>query len=214
MNAIKCIVICILSLIIVKYSYANKYSYDKLALNVQTNLHTAIINPANTSIAFNDKDQHTDWVNEMSKRLQKWIPNELIRKRILMITKYEAERSGLDPQLVLSVITVESKFNKYAISKAGAMGFMQVMPFWIKEIGVKNQNLLDTQTNIRYGCTILKHYIELEHGNIYYALGRYNGSRGKNTYPTLVLNAYQKYWQPQHKSLINDNISYQTYASR
>ncbi|MBP9742570.1 MAG: transglycosylase SLT domain-containing protein [Burkholderiales bacterium] len=214
MNAIKFIVTCILSLIIVKYSYANQYNYDKLALNVQTNLHTAIINPANTNIAFNDKDPHTDWVNEMSNRLQKWIPNELIRKRILMITKYEAERSGLDPQLVLSVITVESKFNKYAISKAGAVGFMQVMPFWIKEIGVKNQNLLDTQTNIRYGCTILKHYIELEHGNIYYALGRYNGSRGKNTYPALVLNAYQKYWQTQHRSLINDNISYQTYALR
>ncbi|MDQ5920569.1 MAG: hypothetical protein QG673_625 [Pseudomonadota bacterium] len=217
MNNVKLIIIFILSIIVCQYSYASKQhnnTNDKLALAVQTDLHTAIINPINTEINFNKQKQQQLWVDEMSKRLQKWIPNEIIRKRILMITQYEAARSGLDPQLVLSVITVESKFNKYAISKTGALGFMQVMPFWVKEIGARDHNLLDAQTNIRYGCTILKHYMELEHGNLYYALGRYNGSRGKNTYPNLVLNAYNKYWQPARSATITDNISYQRYASR
>lgn len=216
MNKIKLVFIFILSIVICQYAYASKQhnnANEKLALAVQTNLHTAIINPINTEINFNKKQQL--WVDEMSKRLQKWIPNEIIRKRILMITQYEAARSGLDPQLVLSVITVESKFNKYAISKTGAVGFMQIMPFWVKQIGAKDHNLLDAQTNIRYGCTILKHYMELEHGNLYYALGRYNGSRGKNTYPNLVLNAYNKYWQPvQSATPISNDISYQQYALR
>mgnify|MGYP001610496015 CR=1 FL=1 len=109
-------------------------------------------------------------------------------------TTYEAVRAGLDPQLVLSVIQVESSFKKYAVSTAGARGYMQVMPFWAREIGVSDHNLFHLRTNLRYGCTILRHYLDIEKGNYFRALGRYNGSLGQPDYPDLVMSAWHGTW--------------------
>ena len=111
---------------------------------------------------------------------------------------YEATRAGLDPQLVLGVIQVESRFHKYAVSSAGARGYMQVMPFWVDTIGLADQNLFNLRTNLRYGCTILRHYLDIEHGDVYRALGRYNGSLGKAEYPNMVWRAWQRIWDYEH----------------
>jgi soluble lytic murein transglycosylase-like protein len=108
---------------------------------------------------------------------------------------YEATRAGLDPQLVLSVIQVESNFRKYAVSTAGARGYMQVMPFWVDLIGTKDHNLFHLRTNLRYGCLILRHYLDIEHGNLTRALGRYNGSLGQSWYPDMVQKAWKSDWQ-------------------
>ena len=108
--------------------------------------------------------------------------------------QYEATRAGLDPQLVLGLIQVESGFNKYAISPVGARGLMQVMPFWVRSIGTPAHNLFELTTNLRYGCTILRHYIDIEGGNLFRALGRYNGSLGQATYPNLVVGAWKRHW--------------------
>ncbi|HSF71425.1 MAG TPA: lytic transglycosylase domain-containing protein, partial [Methylotenera sp.] len=98
------------------------------------------------------------------------------------------------PQMVLGLIHVESAFKKYAVSSVGARGYMQVMPFWVKSIGTPDQNLFHLKLNLRYGCTILRHYIDIERGDLYRALGRYNGSLGKPQYPNLVLGAWRKHW--------------------
>ncbi|HQR51299.1 MAG TPA: lytic transglycosylase domain-containing protein, partial [Methylophilaceae bacterium] len=112
----------------------------------------------------------------------------------LKTVHYEATRAGLDPQLVLGLIQVESGFNKYAVSTVGARGFMQVMPFWVKSIGAPGQNLFHLRANLRYGCTILRHYLDIENGDLYRALGRYNGSVGKPEYPNLVVGAWKRHW--------------------
>jgi soluble lytic murein transglycosylase-like protein len=108
--------------------------------------------------------------------------------------RYEAMRAGLDPHLVLAVIDVESKFRKYAVSNAGARGLMQVMPFWVDQIGEKGQDLFQERTNLRYGCTILRFYLDRERGNLVNALARYNGSLGRAEYPARVLAALQQRW--------------------
>lgn len=123
----------------------------------------------------------------MSQRLQKRIPDKSDREDLLISVQYEATRAGLDPQLVLSLMQVESAFNKYAVSRVGARGYMQVMPFWAKTIGNPDHNLFDLGLNLRYGCTILRHYLDIEHGNLFRALGRYNGSLSKSKYPNLVI---------------------------
>ena len=130
----------------------------------------------------------------MSRRLQKRIPDEAYRADFLKTVHYEAKRAGLDPLMVLGLIEVEAGFRKYAVSRVGARGYMQVMPFWVKEIGEREDNLFHLRTNLRYGCTILRHYIDKEKGNLYRALGRYNGSLGRPEYPNLVRAAWRKYW--------------------
>jgi len=120
--------------------------------------------------------QAADWIANMSQRLEKFIPDWRERIGLLRVVHYEATRAGIDPQLALAIIEVESHFNRYAVSKVGAIGYMQVMPFWIKEIGNKNDNLFHIQTNIRYGCTILRYYLDREKGHLAKALGRYNGT--------------------------------------
>lgn len=181
--------------IVANSAVAGNQHQERLAADVQASLHSAIINPIQPHLVFPTKAQADAWLNEMSNRLKKWVVDEFMRKRLLTIIQYEAVRAGLDPQMVLSVITVESRFNKYAISPVGALGIMQVMPFWVKQIGAPGQDLLEVRTNIRFGCTILRHYLQIEHGDLYYALGRYNGSRGQSTYPNLVFAAYNQYWQ-------------------
>jgi soluble lytic murein transglycosylase-like protein len=135
------------------------------------------------------------WFAEMSGRLRKRLPDDLVRTEFLESAWYESTRAGLDPGLVLGLIQVESAYRKYAISLAGARGYMQVMPFWTKIIGDSNRRaLFDMQTNLRFGCSILRMYIDMEGGNLYLALGRYNGSRGRPEYPNAVLAAWKK-WQ-------------------
>ena len=135
-----------------------------------------------------------DWLSEMSRRLEKRIPDRESRLEFLRAVHYEATRAGLDPQLVLGLIQVESGFKKYSVSSAGARGFMQVMPFWIKVIGRNDDNLFHLRTNLRYGCTILRHYLDIEQGDLYRALGRYNGSLGKAEYPNRVRGAWHTQW--------------------
>jgi soluble lytic murein transglycosylase-like protein len=130
----------------------------------------------------------------MSGRLAKRMPNQENRLEFLRAVHYEAKRAGLDPQLVLGLIQVESGFKKYAVSSAGARGYMQVMPFWVKLIGGRSDNLFHLRMNLRYGCTILKHYLDIEKGDLFRALGRYNGSLGRAEYPDAVRAAWERYW--------------------
>lgn len=183
-----------------------------LAPDVQVKLHSNIINSVQPHLVFDKQEQADAWLDDMSNRLKKWVPDNFLRNRYLTIIQYEAARAGLDPQIILAIITIESKFNKYAISNAGARGMMQVMPFWQKQIGTSSQNLFDTETNIRYGCTILRYYLQLENGNLYRALAKYNGSNGKTWYPVMVMNAYNTYWQPYPVvELKNGKIKYINY---
>jgi len=121
------------------------------------------------------------------------------RVSFLRTVHFEATRAGLDPQLVLAVIQVESGFRKYAVSRSGARGYMQVMPFWTGLIGQKGHNLFNLRTNLRYGCVILKFYLDQEKGNLFRALARYNGSAGKSDYPNLVISAWRGAWHYQGK---------------
>jgi soluble lytic murein transglycosylase-like protein len=133
------------------------------------------------------------WIYNQSRRIAPWVGDEERARTLLHLVNYEARRAGLDPYLVLAVIDVESHFHKYAVSRAGARGLMQVMPFWVKEIGAPSQSLFHERTNLRYGCAILRMYIDMEAGNLYLALGRYNGSRGRPEYPNAVLAAWKKW---------------------
>jgi soluble lytic murein transglycosylase-like protein len=133
------------------------------------------------------------WVDDMSRRIASRISDPVTRRELLETVHYEAARAGLDPQLVLAVIHHESGFRKYAVSTAGARGYMQVMPFWVKQIGSGGQNLFSLRTNLRYGCTILRFYLDRENGDYYRALGRYNGSLGRPEYPTAVMAAMSRY---------------------
>ena len=135
------------------------------------------------------------WLNEMSSRLARFVADEYGRKRLLTNIQYESARAGLDTQLILGLIEVESAFRQYAISAVGARGLMQVMPFWQRHIGTPEHNLFDVRTNLRYGCTILRHYRNVERGNMTRALARYNGSLGRSTYSDAVIGAWQRRWQ-------------------
>lgn len=136
-----------------------------------------------------------DWLETMSKRLRARKADDITRLDFLRTLDYEATRAGLDRQMVLGLVQVESAFRKYAISSAGARGYMQVMPFWTKVIGDGDaRRLFDMRANLRYGCVILRHYIDLEQGNLFLALGRYNGSRGRREYPDAVIAAWKSHW--------------------
>ena len=133
------------------------------------------------------------WIDDISRRLKDRIPDEGERRDLLATVHYESIRAGLDPQLVIGVMHHESGFRKYAMSTAGARGYMQVMPFWVRLIGNADQNLFALRVNLRYGCTILRYYLDAENGDYFRALGRYNGSLGSGEYPSAVLAAMQKY---------------------
>lgn len=133
------------------------------------------------------------WIADTSPRLVQRIPDAAERRDLLATVHYEATRAGLDPQLVLGVMHHESGFKKYAVSIADARGYMQVMPFWTKVIGGPEHNLFHLRTNLRYGCVILRHYLDRESGDLFRALGRYNGSLGRSEYPTAVAGAMRRY---------------------
>lgn len=152
----------------------------------------------NDATSFGDRFDAEVWLVDMSSRLQRWIKDPEQRLALLKMVHAEATRAELEPELVLSVIHVESAFDRFAISVVGAQGLMQVMPFWKNEIGRPDDNLTHVATNLRYGCTILKHYLDKEKGNLIRALGRYNGSLGKTKYPSKVLRFWEKYWFVKH----------------
>ncbi len=172
--------------------------YEPLSASVQASLHRAVSDQPASEVAFSSLQEGALWLDHMSPRLERKIPDEHERLAFLKTVHYEASRAGLEPELVLGVIEVESNFRKYAVSRAGARGYMQVMPFWVKLIGNENTSLFHLRTNLRYGCTILRHYLDIERGNLYRALGRYNGSLGHPHYPNLVLAAWRGKWS--HKS--------------
>jgi soluble lytic murein transglycosylase-like protein len=173
---------------------AGTQQYEPLSASVQAALSHAISDQAPTKSSFASSAEAIDWLSEMSRRLEKRVPDRESRLELLRAIHYEATRAGLDPQLVLGLIQVESGFKKYSVSSTGARGFMQVMPFWVKVIGRSEDNLFHLRTNLRYGCTILRHYLDIEQGDLYRALGRYNGSLGQAEYPNIVRGAWQKQW--------------------
>jgi soluble lytic murein transglycosylase-like protein len=175
-------------------AWAGAQKYEPLSDSVRAALSRTIADQAPPASSFRSPMEAVEWLTEMSRRLQERIANRENRHEFLRAVHYEATRAGLDPQLVLGLIQVESGFKKYAVSKAGARGFMQVMPFWIGLIGSADDNLFHLRTNLRYGCTILRHYLDIERGDLFRALGRYNGSLGRAEYPDKVRGAWQKHW--------------------
>ncbi len=160
-------------------------------------LRTILIDAIESSDSFTDRFDAEVWLVDMSHRLHKRVSDPTERLLILKTAHYEAKRVELPPELVLAVIDIESNFDRFAISHAGARGLMQVMPFWLKEIGRPDDDLFDIHTNLRMGCTILRHYLDLEKGNRTRALARYNGSVGKTWYPQRVYRALSKRWYVQ-----------------
>ncbi len=174
--------------------HAGAQAEEKLSASVQTTLASAIADRSAQRLIGDPKEVQA-WLAEMSSRLAKRMPDSEQRNEFLVTVQYEASRAGLDPQLVLAVINHESAFRKYAISSASARGFMQVMPFWVKLIGTPEHNLFHLRTNLRYGCVILRHYLDIEKGDVVRALARYNGSLGRFEYPNTVLGMQESRWK-------------------
>ncbi|MEZ2299812.1 lytic transglycosylase domain-containing protein [Variovorax sp. RCC_210] len=170
---------------------------EPLIDSVRTALSSAIHNKAPPVPQFPNTEArlaYLRWLGEMSERLKKKVPDAPSRIEFLQTAWYEAKRSGLEVSLVLGLVQVESNFRKFAVSSAGARGYMQVMPFWTRVIGDADPaKLFHMQTNLRFGCVILRHYLDRESGDLYMTLGRYNGSRGKSPYPNAVF-ANQRLW--------------------
>jgi soluble lytic murein transglycosylase-like protein len=149
---------------------------------------------ANDTTSFEDRFDAEVWLTDMSRRLERQVKDPEQRIKILKLVHSEAQRVDLAPELILAVIETESNFDHNAISVAGAIGLMQIMPFWLDEIGRPNDNLLHIETNLRYGCTILKFYLDKENGDLRRALGRYNGSLGRRKYPNKVIDKLTRKW--------------------
>jgi soluble lytic murein transglycosylase-like protein len=174
---------------------AGPQMYEPMSESIRAALSAAISDRPAPSGGSTSPD-YVEWRDAMSQRLARWIDDARYRQDLLDTVHYEATRAGLDPQLILGVIEVESAFRKYAVSTAGARGYMQIMPFWIDVIGSPGDNLFHMRTNLRYGCTILRHYLDIEKGDLFRALGRYNGSLGRATYPNRVRTAWESNWSP------------------
>jgi len=174
---------------------AGAQQYEPLAASVRARLSAAIADKAVPVLTFRSAADANRWLHAMEQRLARRIPERQQRLQLLRTVHYEATRAGLDPQLVLGVLEIESGFRKYAVSRAGARGYMQVMPFWVKLIGRPTDNLFHLRINLRYGCVILRHYLDIEKGDYFRALGRYNGSLGRPEYPNLVFGAWHGRWK-------------------
>jgi soluble lytic murein transglycosylase-like protein len=179
-------------------AWAGNQKEEALADSVRSALMMAVSDsrPPKPHFAdINERIKYLRWLGDMSERLKKRLPDYQMRRDFLSTAWYEAKRAGLDPALVLGLIQVESAFHRYAISPVGAYGYMQVMPFWTRVVGDGDRmKLFHMQTNLRYGCSILRMYLDMEGGDLYMALGRYNGSRGQSEYPNAVLTAW-KQWE-------------------
>jgi len=178
-------------------AWAGSQKEEAMADDVRVALSKAITSSRPPDLQFatiQERIKYLFWQGEMSERLKPKLPDGQTRKEFLRTLWYESKRAGLDPQMVLGLIQVESGFHKYAMSNVGARGFMQVMPFWTRIIGDGDPSkLFDMQTNLRYGCSILRMYIDMESGDLFLALGRYNGSRGQPQYPNMVLGAWKNW---------------------
>jgi soluble lytic murein transglycosylase-like protein len=175
---------------------AGNQAQEQLADSVRSSMQASIADRAVPVLNFKSGAQNAYlWLSEMSRRLEPRIPDRKQRTELLKTVQYEATRAGLDPQLVLGVMQVESAFRKYAVSSSGARGYMQVMPFWVKVIGEPQHNLFALRTNLRYGCVILRYYLDIEKGDFFRALGRYNGSLGRPEYPDAVYAAWRGRWK-------------------
>jgi soluble lytic murein transglycosylase-like protein len=173
-------------------AFAGAQQYEVLSASVRATLGQAVND--RSSVDMKDLDTRA-WVRAMTPRVMgRYFSDEETAREFLGLVRYEAMRAGLDPHLVLAVIDVESQFRKYAVSRAGARGFMQVMPFWTKQLGGGEQSLFPERINLRYGCTILRYYLDREHGNQANALARYNGSLGQADYPNRVFKAWKARW--------------------
>jgi len=176
---------------------AGNQKEEAIADSVRLALSNAIKDARPPKPVFKDEGariRYQHWLATMSERLKRKVPDEQSRLEFLEVAWYESSRAGLDPGMVLGLIQVESAYRKYAVSVAGARGYMQVMPFWTGVVGDSDRSkLFHMQTNLRYGCAILRMYLDMEGGNLYLALGRYNGSRGRPQYPNLVLAAWKKW---------------------
>ncbi len=175
-------------------AWAGPQAEEHLSASVQTALASALADRSAPRL-IGDSVETQAWLAEMSKRLTRRIPDAEQRNEFLITLQYEASRAGLDPQLVLAVIQHETAFRKYAISSASARGYMQVMPFWVRLIGTPEHNLFHLRTNLRYGSIILRHYLDIEKGNVVRALARYNGSLGRFDYPNTVLAHLENNWK-------------------
>ena len=197
-KCLKAILIGGQSLLFSELSSAGAQIEEPLMDSVRTALTSAIANHAPPVPEFKDTEsrmKYLRWLGAMSDRLKKKTPESQIRKEFLQTVWYESKRAGLDVTLVLGLIQVESNFRKFAVSNVGARGYMQVMPFWTRVIGDGDASkLFHMQTNLRFGCVILRHYLDREKGDVFMGLGRYNGSRGKAPYPDAVLGA-AKNWE-------------------
>ncbi|MDR0529693.1 MAG: lytic transglycosylase domain-containing protein [Zoogloeaceae bacterium] len=181
---------------------AGNQRYENLSGSVRAALSGAISDQKPRGRSFKSYNEALTWLSAMSRRIAKRIPDLEYRLELLRAIHYEATRAGLDPQLVLGLIQVESGFRKYAVSVAGARGYMQVMPFWVELIGQPDDNLFHLRTNLRYGCVILRHYLDMEKGNLFRALGRYNGSLGRPEYPNRVKAAWDQ-WRLENSEQIS-----------
>jgi soluble lytic murein transglycosylase-like protein len=179
------------------FGFAGNQKEEALADSVRVALSNAILDARPPKPVFTnpaDQQRYDAWVAGMSERLKRKLPDDLHRREFLETVWYEARRAGLEPSLVLGLIQVESAYRKYAVSIVGARGYMQVMPFWTNVIGDSDRRkLFNMQTNLRYGCAILRMYLDMEKGDLFLALGRYNGSRGRPEYPNAVLRAWNNW---------------------
>ena len=186
-----------LGLTLAAAAHAGTQLEEPLADKVRSALAASVADSAPPRPQFesiDDRLAYLRWLGAMSEKLKKRKSEHALRVEFLEAVWYESKRAGLEPALVLGLIQVESGFRKYAISSAGARGYMQVMPFWTRSIGNgEPSTLFHMQTNLRFGCVILRHYLDLEKGDLFLALGRYNGSRGRAEYPSAVL-ANRRQW--------------------
>ena len=193
------LIVSILLFLLTNFShvFAGNQKEEAMADSVRMALSRAISDPRPPIPQFIDIKErlaYLQWLGDMSDRLAKRISDRQIRIDFLRTVWYEARRAGLDPALVLGLIQVESAFRKYAVSPVGAHGYMQVMPFWTRVIGDGDRSkLFHMQTNLRFGCSILRMYLDIEKGDLFLALGRYNGSRGRAEYPNSVLASWRKW---------------------
>lgn len=164
------------------------------AQEIDTELREILKQTINGADSFQDRFDAEVWLVDMSYRLKRYVPDDKNRLELLRAIHRASTRAKLKPELVLAVIQIESAFKQFALSRVGAQGLMQVMPFWKNEIGRPDDNLMNRDTNLLYGCTILRHYLEKENGDFIRGLARYNGSLGKTKYPEKVLLAWEKRW--------------------
>jgi len=194
------LIACLL-LVCASAAWAGAQKEEQLSNSVRALMQKSISDDAAPRLVFASGAESLVWLSDMSRRLEQKMPDKQLRIDFLRTVNYEASRAGLDPQLVLGLIQVESGFKKYAVSPVGARGFMQVMPFWVRQIGNPDQDLFHLRLNLRYGCIILRHYLDMEKGDLYRALGRYNGSLGQPEYPNMVVGAWRKSWSYRAPSL-------------